>query len=273
MFIIDHAEKKPQGIHLWYKGVPFPRRVIYDKNWQNNHFLRALNALGTVKKYLYALTYLKSVLIPRTLNIKKYEPFLKHLYSQINWQLEEFNIKDDEYSEPVWEIGKFVRIFLETLGLSKQLSKDYAKVVMMILEFDCAYRYRVQDIFGAISLGWFLYNPRKWIKQGLEIYLERETVNKEDINFGARQKILKLKIISKLLWIPRIKRAWQKAAQGINYNKVLFDENDRFHLSFWQGYNFEGKTLEERFKPWEEVYKTIPFIKRDEGSINSFLTE
>lgn len=256
-FIIDHAEKLPQGINVWYKGVPYPRRVYYDENRDLNFTLRVLEALGTVKKYLFALVYLKGVVIPRTLKIKKYEVFLIHLYKQFEWTLGDFYIKDEEYSVPVWEIGKLVENFLINLGLIGWLAKGYTRIIMMFLEFDCAYRYRAQDLLSLVE-----QIDRSNLEYILKVYNQREGHYFED---GARSRINQpIKLLRLLLLLPKFSRALKKAQEGVDFGKIRFDKNDRFHFSFWQGYDFESKTFEERFKPYEDLYKTIPFKKRDD---------
>lgn len=264
-FIPARTEKLSQGIHLWYKDCPYPRRVMNDPNWQPNHFLRVLEALGTVKKYMFALTYLKSIVIPRTLSIKKYEVFLQHLYMVFWWNLNHLFIKDNEFSVPVWEIGKFIECFLINLGLNAEISKNYTQLVMMILEFDNAYRYRLQDIIGETNKE-LLKNPRKEIVRLLAIYNSREFTK------GAPDKINKLKLLRQFLLLPNIKRSFLKTLESIDLEKIKFDDNDRFHVSYWVGYNFEGRTFEERFKSVEKVFKSIPFQKRDNQEIiNNFL--
>jgi hypothetical protein len=265
-FIIDHTEKQSQGVHLYYKGVKWPRRVYYDRKNDPNFTLRTLNALGVVKKYLFSLTYLKGVVVPYRLSIKKYEQFFRFLYLQFEWVLCEFYIKDEEFSVPVWELGRFVRFFLQNIGFSEELSNNYAKIVMMILEFDNAYRYRVQDIFNNTS-NLKLQNPYKEWKRLLKIYAEREGTP------GAYMKLGIIKWLLLVLWIPKFKRAFLDAINQIDVEKIKFDDNDRFHFSFWKGYDFEGKNFEQRFSPYEEEYKTIPFYKRQSQEIiNGFLT-
>lgn len=260
-FIRERTEKLSQGVLVWYKGVPFPRREYFNNLNDINFSLRCLNALGEVKKYLFALTHLKGVVAPITLNIKKYETFLYNLGVQFEWTLGEFFIKDNEYSVPVWEIGKFVENFLVNLGLTR-VAKQYARLVMMILEFDNAYRYRVQDMFSAVDVR--LWGKSEWINKALEIYLQREILRPHEEEFGARGKIIKLRLLKYILWIPKVNKAWRKAAESIDYEKVFFDKNDRFHISYWKGYNFEGKTFEQRFSVVEKIFKTIPFQKRED---------
>src|SRR5690349_1946410 len=133
-FIIDRTEKLPQGYHVWYKGVPYPRRVYYSHERDVNFFLRTLNALGEVKKYLFSLTHLKNIVLPYRLSIKSYQPFLFHIHELFAWTLAEFYIKDEEFSIPVWEIGKFIRNVFDQLGLDTYLAKGFARIAMMILE-------------------------------------------------------------------------------------------------------------------------------------------
>lgn len=264
-FIIDHEEKLPQGIHLWYKGVPYPRRVFHNRLFDPNFFLRCLDALGQVKKFLFALTFLTKVVFPRTLKIKKYELFLTKIYALIDWQLAEFWIKDDEFSIPVWEIGKGVRKFLEEIGLGN-VAYQYSRVLMMILEFDCAYRYRVQDLIGETTKE-ILQKPRQEIKRLMDIYNERE-------GFGAREKMNTINLLGYALWIPKIKKAFLTALNEVDLDKIKFDINDRYHISWWRGYDYMGQDFDTRYQFFLDTHKGDfpPFRKRDEGSVNDFLT-
>ena len=217
---------------LYYRGVPYPRRVYFDRAKDPTFFLRTLNALGIVKKFLFSLTYLKGVVIPIRLDIRKYEPFLAHLYEQLKWILEDYYIKDKEFSVPVWEIGKFVRGFLEGLGLNEELSRNYARIVMMILEFDNAYRYRAQDILGEIEK---LNNPRKEIKRLFKIYSKRELLERGNLEWGARAKIRKILLLRHLLLLPKIKRAFKAALKEIDLKKIKRSEE---HTSELQSHSF-----------------------------------
>lgn len=272
--VIDYAQVQPQGVLLYYKGIPFPRRVYYDKRNDPNYFLRVLYALGTIKKTFYSLFYLKSAVIPYRFTIKGYEPFLTKLWEISKWNLDGFYIKDEEFSVPVWELGKFIQRFLWELGLGMDLSASYARLAMMILEFDNAYRYRVQDLFGAVHQGWFVFNPKVWFKKALEAYLQREILHQDNPEWGARGKIARsLKLMSWAMYLPKVRKAWQKAAENIIYENILFDQNDRCHFSFWHGYDFEGKTFEERYAPYKKMFEAAPYRKRDDPKIyNNFLT-
>lgn len=270
--IIDRAESQPQGVLLYYKGIDFPRRVYYNKLDDPNFILRALNALGIVKKTLYTMTTLKSVVVPYRLSLKKWDLFLKTLLGLSDWVLYEWYISDRDFSVPVWEAGKFVRVFLQEIGFSEELAIGYSRLVMMILEFDNAYRYRLQDLAG-------VFNPkaelRKELQRVFNIYLDRELQHKDSSEWGARGKVANaFKLLSFGLYIPRVKRAFKKALDSIDLEKIKFDENDRCHISFWTGYDFEGKTMLERFEPYAEMFKNAPYVKRPQPKqIIDFLTE
>lgn len=264
VFIIDRPEKLKQGIHLWYKGVPYPRRVFHSRLKDPNFFLRTLNALGTVKKNISIIGDLAKLVVPYRFGFKKYEPFLKDfLFSQI-WVLDEFLIKDDEYSVPVWEIGKLVKRFLLNLGFSDEVCQNATTIVMMILEFDNAYRYRFQDLFGETNKE-KLQNLIKEIERIFKIYLDRELQYKDLKDWGARGKFYKVYMLRYMFYIPKFKKAFLKALEDVDLDKIKFDINDRFHFSFWRGYDYEGKNFDERYQFFLDTFKGDfpPFIKRE----------
>jgi hypothetical protein len=264
VFIIDRPEKLKQGIHLWYKGVPYPRRVFHSRLKDPNFFLRTLAALGTVKKNIFLFAQLKDFVFPYRFSIKKYEQFLRTFLAAQKWTLDEFFIKDDEFSVPVWEIGKFVKIFLLNFGFSKDICDDIALIIMMILEFDNAYRYRVQDLVGETSKE-NLKSLVKEIKRLFKIYLEREIQNQDILEWGARGKFYRLYILRFLFYLPKFRNAFLKALDEINLENIKFDINDRFHISFWRGYDYEGKSFDERYQFFLDTFKGEfpPFIKKE----------
>jgi hypothetical protein len=258
VFIIDHSVKQKQGIWLYYCGVPYPRRVYFSKLNDPNYFLRALNALGIAKKTLMALLRAKDVVIPRTLNFKKYEGFLRNINELCNWILGEYYIKDDEWSESVWEIGKLVKNFLKELGFIEEACIGFSKIIMCFLEFDCAYRYRVQDLLGEIT-----HLDRSTLKYILNIYVERETM-------GVKEKILKAgKLLGLILWLPKFSKALERAQVGIDFNKFKLDINDRYHTSFWRGYDYGGKNFDERYQFFLDTHKGNfpPYQKRERPEV------
>ncbi len=228
--------------------------MYYDRLNDPQYGLRALERLGLVKKFILSFAY--APVLP-SLNKRKWEEFLLRIVEMCVHQLDEFLVKDDEWSEPVWEIGKGIRIFLEEIGF-KQIATPAAKIFMCVLEFDNAYRYRAQDLIGEYRLK---EPPRKEIKRLLELLNKRDLPEKGWSTYGKFKKL-----ITPILWlllIPKFKRAFKKAIEAVDLNKVRFDNNDRFHFAFWRGYDYEGKTWAERYEPYAEIYKNAPFRKKE----------
>ncbi len=261
--IRDRVEKQTQGYFIYYKGIDLPEKGYCDFKKDINHNLRALEALGTVKKFLFSLSFLSKIVIPRTLSIRKYDAYLFRLYQLCEWQLFDYFVKDDEWSSPVWEIGKLVKNFLKELGFSEAVCIGYSKVIMCMLEYDTAYRYRVQDLLSSVD-----YLDRDTLRYIINLYAVREE------NSGAAEKINKItKLIYWALWIPKLKKALKNAHKEVKWENIKIDENDRCHFCWWRGYNFEGKTFEERYKPYKEMYKKAPYVKRIDPQITlDFLT-
>lgn len=256
-FIISHPEKKEQGVWLWYKGVPYPRRVYYDRLNDPNYGLRALEKLGLVKKFILSLFHFPGIPF---LSKKAWNKFLLRIAEMSRHQLSEFILQDDEWSVPVWELGKLIRIFLEEIGF-KDSAFILSQIVMCGLEFDNAWRYRAQDIIGEYNIN---EKPRKELKRLFNILKKRDL-----IGVGKQWNVYERvdKVLQPLLWIllvPKINKAFKKAIESVDLKKIQFDDNDRFHFAFWRGYDYEGKTFEQRFEPYAEMYKNAPFRKKED---------
>ncbi len=267
--IHSHPEKTKQGILRWFKGVPYPCRAYFDGLNDPNFHLRALGALGIVKKFLVNLGYLANLVIPRTFKLKKWEEFLKKITDLCTYpQLDEFLVKDDEWSEPVWEIGKFIKIFLIGIGFNEEICYQFSRVIMCFLEFDQAYRYRLQDLIGETSKQ-ALTRPRREIKRLYRILVARDIFMPGKM-WGIFERVEKF--VTPLLFIlliPKFRKAFDKAVEAVDLEKIKFNDNDRFHFAFWRGYDFEGKSFEQRFNPYAEIYKNAPYRKKESPQVTA----
>jgi len=176
----------------------------------------------------------------------------------------------------VWEIGKLIQNFLSNLGLDLELSKSYAQTLMMILEFDNAYRFRAQDILGEASLELLTQHPGKELNRLLEIYLTRETQQQNNPEFGARPKVVKaIKLFRYLLFLPKVKKAFLLAIKTADLGKIKLDINDRYYISYWRGYDFLGQNFDKRYQFFLDTHKGNypPFKKRNDKQVMDFMTE
>ena len=267
-FIRDRVEPQKQGVYIYYKGVPYPCRAYFNPLNDPNHNLRALNALGMVKKFFLSLFY--APVIPRTFNLKKWERFLESSLLMCQWHLFEFLAEDNEWSVPVWEIGKMVRVFLETLGFNSDIAYLAARIVMCIFEYDQAYRYRLQDLLRESSKR-LMQNPRKEIKRLFQLLIDRDIMDegKQWNIYGRAEKFIKPLLL--VLLIPKFKNAFLKAIDGLDFENIKLDINDRYHVSFWRGYDFFGQDFDTRYQFFLDTHKKEfpPYRKREDPNLTA----
>jgi hypothetical protein len=97
-----------------------------------------------------------------------------------------------------------------------------------------------------------LRNPRKELKRLLEIYKSRERATME---FKAESIVKFLRLI---LLIPSVKKAWLKTLESIDIEKMKMLPDDRYFTLNYDGYEFEGRTIQDRQKEWLSMTGGIP---------------
>jgi hypothetical protein len=136
---------------------------------------------------------------------------------------------------------RFLSQFLYCLGINN--SDDIAYNFAHIIEFDDAYKYRLQDMATECNLINMYNNPRKEIKRLVGVFAERQGWE----NRGVTEKIMTLvSPLLLLLLIPKVKYSFINSIPYIE--KMRYNKYDMYWLAFKGGYNFCGKTREERRK-------------------------
>jgi hypothetical protein len=143
--------------------------------------------------------------------------------------------KPQFYCDMVREIR---RVALEIAG-DDPVNRKFVDVLSMILEFDDAYRYRLQDGFGEINKNAIKANPAAELTRVFELMQNRGEGTGE--KFGHFAKLipiaLKLKDVRSL-----INRFFEEA----DLKKLSLDEVDWYRCLFWGGYAFKGIPDQER---------------------------
>lgn len=116
---------------------------------------------------------------------------------------------------------------LTSIGFSEDLSKQFAYRFAHVINYDDAYRYRLQDILSETTYFALQSNPRKELKRLITILDQRTPKGNQVAN--------KLKRIltpaSFLLILPRYKRAFQKAMTQDTLSAMQYDQADRYWAS------------------------------------------
>lgn len=177
-------------------------------------------------------------------------------YDPVSKQTHTIYLKDNRYRQSIRELIKFINNFLDFLGIEVKeengLKKNFGRVIGTMIENDNAYYWRMEDVFRETSKEKLLANPSKELTRLLNIYISRE--KSTDI-FKAQAIIKFLKIA---FWLPGVKKAFKKAIDSVDIEKFKMTSDDRYFTMIYEGYDFEGKTIEERTKIWLDMSGGVP---------------
>ena len=144
--------------------------------------------------------------------------------------------KDVEYND--WK---------ENEGISDEFRVRIRRVVWCVgtfIQSDSAYYKRPQDALSNLDKRKLKENPRREILRLFDILISRENTIKHKVNQLR-------KLASILLYFPPIKRLVFEYFNEFDVSQFQPDEADRYFAARVQGYDFEGKTIEER-RAWAE---------------------
>jgi hypothetical protein len=260
-YIPDHAEYiKGKGTFVYYKGYKdqpppkFPSRnvapedAVYAVAGVKRNLLAVLRFLGT-KEMRWVLGFV-------ALGTRKWQTrLLTNALNEFNASSEvllyPFYLNEDYYCEVGSEIGNATIEFLTTLGIREETAQKTGEIVATMIEFDNVYRWRLQDTMGYARKDDMLYNFPSEVERLLKIEASHEVHADMAPKFSSIGKMLKL------AWkIPRIKKALQVSIQSIDFDKCKLDEGEIYHTILYDGYQTQGRTLDERIKLYETYHGT-----------------
>lgn len=245
------AKTKTGSLGTWFQGHPFPRKTfIYNGVIQPNNkakritlslFLPFASLKNGLKAFLNSYIYNYTRLIDSIYADCDQIPYLHYPYYS-------------EFSKALWD---FIYLFLRKLGIKSEIAYRFGLQLATMIEYDDAYKVRLQDITNEID---FKKNLRKEILRVLELYRQRDTFE-EDNDAHAGGRIMKIaKLGSFLLYIPKVKKAFQFAIENINTEWLKLDDWDYYWTLNRGDYNCGGRTLEDRKA--EMVDRMVEFAKK-----------
>lgn len=236
------ARTKTGGMATVFPGHPFPRKtfIYYGVTEPNNKAKRITLALFLpfaslrhgLNAFLNAYCYNYNRLIESIYNDLDQTPYLHYEYYS-------------EFSKSLWD---FVYLFLKRLGIKDEIAYRTGLNIATQIEYDDAYKVRLQDILNEANREALINNPRKEILRLLEIYKQREPYLFEEKNIkhvGARM-VGMVKLLNFILYIPWIKNAFVFAVKNVNFEWFKCDEWDYYWALPRGDYNCFGKSFDER---------------------------
>ena len=243
--------KKGEGILAYYEDHPFPMKGHpYPEACEANNIVKKLTigSLMSLAAPEAIPSFFGFALLPYKRKIKWLNKILTNYCIMADYALRSHYLKREYYNTTSKELWKFISHFLRNLGISLELSEKCGKIMATLLEYDDAYRLRVADIFTETNQAEMLYNPRKELLKVMEIYAKREKA-------GITEKLISVsKVLSYLLWLPRIRNAFTSAFRSTDIENLRLDEGDKYYALKRGDYDFMGKEEEQRKQEFISLY-------------------
>ena len=220
------------GMCITYKGVPYVKKGFPTPE--------AVFAINQVKKILLEFTKLcKNPLIllgivfsNKTILCQSFNVVFDKIFSN-------HKIKEQFMCRSAFNLANFVHSVLLDMKVDNTIAKEFAFNIAQIIEYDDAYRYRVQDVMSELNVEAFTKSPRKETKRLVSIFKERST------NF-VPQKLHSVMVIV-LLSSFFLKKSFIKNVSFLK--QIEPDNHDRYWMSMRDDhYNYFGLSVEERHK-------------------------
>ena len=243
------------GSRLFFKGMKFPI-----KGWP---YMEAIFVCNIVKRQTMMIAFslarkefllpaLAFIFTPFKFKIKILENFLKHYNRNADYLLNDIFLEEKYMIECSREIRKFIRNFLNEIGISKEASEKTAEIFSHLIEYDDSYRYRFEDLMSETSQYLMMKSPTKEIQKIIAFHAEREVGSGHIISPKFKSFA---SIMSFILFIPKIRRAFKHAVLKSDFKNFQLDEADIYHTLLRTDYNVRGKPVEERKKIYDEYHK------------------
>lgn len=253
-----HGVSYPEtgGVFVYHLSFPYPEKGTRDDTMIMSIQFAKRVLTNWVKFMAYKptlLAFFPVVFFPWKLKIKIVNKFLwswLDYAGMVDGLGRHFILEKRYYSLEGRELLKGMEVFFTELGLD--IVEYLSLVITAIVDNDTAYYYRRGDILSEASKENFLKNPAKEINRLLLIFAERES------RPHLIQKIRTLSLPIRIaLWHPKVKRAFKKAIEVMDFNNLGLDEADQYHVRTMSDYNFFGMSFEERLKKWPLEQHTL----------------
>jgi len=242
--LLDHFEYPASGgilIHIVdakfpKKGFPFPE-AIWSINLAKKFFISTLKIL--------TLPAMRGWFIAALLPFKVKVTLLRDVLIEYNrlatGAISPFVLKRQFMTPSSNELEALVYRVLMGLGLDDFTAMQTAQIVGTVIEYDDAYRFRLQDVMDETTKELLIKNPRKEIKRLIGILIERDSANHVKDKMNKVSRLLNLFLLS-----GRARKAVINGILGANIERLQTDEADRYWMSMRQDYDYGGTKFEDR---------------------------
>jgi len=146
----------------------------------------------------------------------------------------------NEITPMAQEVRDILKSFLIKINIEEQDAKIFAELISTIIDYDDAYRFRVQDLMVETTKTELIKRPITEIKWIIKKAMERDFPDVA-IKFKRIGTLLTL-----LLLIPKYRKAFRETIEESHFDKMYPDKADWYWMCQREDYKFGGYTNEQR---------------------------
>lgn len=252
------------GQYVWHLGREYPRKGhVYPEALRDCYYPKRIliNLLGFLASKDMILFFLIFGLLSKSLKGRIIGRFLDKYLDICDRVLHDHYLHPQFNTTICRELSQPIMTFLVELGVEKMRAARMSLVLITILEYDMAYRLRLEDLFTETTKEKLLANPISETRRLIKILAERDWSRPHLVEkFDRFARVLKYGFFF-------FRKPFRKALEPVDFSKLQFDEIDRFQVRHWKGYNWFGMTLEKRIKKWKpkpfKAFKLIRVLKKN----------
>lgn len=233
-----------EDLKLIIKGAMFPYRAcvgydtLFAANMCKSLFIESIKIFSRPRFIIGSLLTFVSK--------KKTEQMLL-AYNRIAFRiLSPHMLKDRHLSPFAREMQWAIFEFLRNIGITEDTADRFASIFAHLLEFDDAYRIRIQDIASTTTIE-KLHRPQE-LSRLAGIMAERSGSHPWTSKLTDTALLMDL-----MLKIPRAKKAYLKVLEGLTLESLQLEDADIYWGAYKDDYDLMGLTKEQR----KEYAKTM----------------
>lgn len=254
--IFDRTEYPEEGgIYVYFRGMPYPKKgfPIPEAVYANDLFKKyILSAIKAFSGWEMIPSFIVFALLPWRLKMRTINRALNSYAGIAGYLLMGWTLTEKRYSNPARTLRKIAKNFLLVLGANPETAEALSKAVATMLEYDDAYRYRVQDMASETRQMKLAIYPVTELRRLIKLYMAREKTHATG-TLGAVMKIASIALLH-----PKVRRAWKVALTHITaeeFKWLQLDNADRYHVLIRGDYDFLGRTFDERCELYKDVHR------------------
>lgn len=233
------------------RGFPYPRALHACEVPKRT----LINFIGFLSNKDLILVYLAFAVLPRKMKAKIIERWMITYIELADRFLIEHYLQDRFLTNICQELKLFLTVFFHKLGISIEMASHFAMSFTTLIEYDSAYRLRIEDLLTETTKERMLANPVKEVKLLIEILAKRDPTRPHLVD-----KFNKFSLIMKYGFFF-IRKPFREALKEVNFEKMQYDDIDRDLVKHWINYDFFGLTIEERLAKYPREFAPYATIK------------